>query len=270
MESVDTIASCQVVLARLKLAQNDSAGAAAILMEAETFVRQHNFAHQMPAIAATQVLALLQQGNLAAAAVLAQAHELPSSRARVHLAQGDTPAALAILEPLRQQVEAKGWQDERLRVMVLQVVALDAHGEKEKALALLSEALELAEPGGLIRIFVDEGLPIAQLFSEAAARGIKPGYIGKLLGVFEAERQADTRESPPLAPASSQSLIEPLSERELEVLRLLRTELNGPEIARELTVSLNTMRTHTKNIYIKLGVNNRRAAVRRAEELDLL
>ena len=270
MESVDTIASCQVVLARLKLAQNDGAGAAAILTEAETFVRQHNFAHQMPAIAATQVLALLQQGNLAAAAVLAQAHELPTSRARVHLAQGDTPAALAILEPLRQQVEAKGWQDERLRVMVLQVVALDAHGETEKALVLLSEALELAEPGGFIRIFVDEGLPMAQLLSEAAARGIKPDYISKLLGVFEAERQADTSESPPIAPASSQSLIEPLSERELEVLRLLRTELNGPEIARELTVSLNTMRTHTKNIYIKLGVNNRRAAVRRAEELDLL
>ena len=68
---------------------------------------------------------------------------------------------------------------------------------------------------------------------------------------------------------SKQALIEPLSERELEVLRLLRTELNGPEIARELMVSLNTMRTHTKNIYNKLGVNNRRAAVRRAEELDL-
>jgi LuxR family maltose regulon positive regulatory protein len=270
MESVDTIASCQVVLARLKLAQNDSAGAAAILTVAETFARQHNFAHQMPAIAATQVLTLLQQDNLAAAVILAQAHEVPLSRARVHLVQGDPPAALAILEPLRQQVEAQGWPDERLRVMVLQVVALDAHGETEKALVLLSEALELAEPGGFIRIFVDEGLPMAQLLSEAAARGIKPGYISKLLDVFEAERQADTRESPPFAPSSSQSLIEPLSERELEVLRLLRTELNGPEIARELTVSLNTMRTHTKNIYIKLGVNTRRAAVRRAEELDLL
>ena len=123
MESVDTIASCQVFLARLKLAQSDAAGAAAILAEAETFVRQHNFAHQMPDIAATQVLTLLQQGNLAAAAVLAQTHGLPISRARVHLAQGDTTAALAMLEPLRQQVEAKGWQDERLRVMVLQAVA---------------------------------------------------------------------------------------------------------------------------------------------------
>jgi LuxR family maltose regulon positive regulatory protein len=65
-------------------------------------------------------------------------------------------------------------------------------------------------------------------------------------------------------------LVEPLSKRELEVLRLLRTDLTGPEIARELVVSLSTVRTHTQNIYTKLGVNNRRAAVRRAEELDLL
>jgi LuxR family maltose regulon positive regulatory protein len=71
------------------------------------------------------------------------------------------------------------------------------------------------------------------------------------------------------APAQ-QALIEPLSERELEVLRLLDTELDGPDIARHLTVSLNTIRTHTKNIYTKLGVNNRRAAVHRAEELHLL
>ena len=75
----------------------------------------------------------------------------------------------------------------------------------------------------------------------------------------------ETEDSAPV----SQALIEPLSERELEVLRLLGTELGGPDIARELTVSLNTVRTHTKNIYAKLGVNNRRAAVRRAAELDL-
>jgi LuxR family transcriptional regulator, maltose regulon positive regulatory protein len=270
MESVDTIASCQVFLARLKLAQRDGAGAAAILAEAETFVRQHNFVHQMPAVAATQVLTLLLQGNLAAAAVLAQTHELPISQARVHLAQGATPAALAILEPLRQQVESKGWADERLKVMVLQAVALHAHEETEKALQLLGVALELAEPGGFIRIFVDEGLPMAQLLSEAAARGRMPDYIGKLLAVFETEQQGSAGESPQLALASAQRLIEPLSERELEVLRLLKTELNGPEIARRLIVSLSTMRTHTQNIYSKLGVNNRRAAVRRAEELDLL
>ncbi|HEX9384722.1 MAG TPA: tetratricopeptide repeat protein [Anaerolineales bacterium] len=270
MESVDTFASYGVFLARLKLAQGDAAGAAAILAEAEAFVRQHNFLHQLPAVAAAQVLTLLQQGNVTAAAVLAQSHNHPISQARVHLAQGDPSAALAALQPLRQQVDAKGWQDERLKIMILQAVAFYALGEKEEAVKLLGEALALAEPGGFIRIFVDEGAPMAQLLSEAAAHGMMPDYISKLLAVFEAEQKGSAGESPHLALASSQRLIEPLSERELEVLRLLRTELNGPEVARGLMVSLNTLRTHTKNIYNKLGVNNRRAAIRRAEELDLL
>lgn len=270
MEGVDTFASYGVFLARLKLAQRDVAGAAAILAEAEEFVRQHNFVHQMSAVAAAQVLTLLQQGKLTAAADLAQRHQLPLSHARVYLAQDDPATALAMLGPLRQQAEAKGWADEQLKVMVLQAVALHANGGKDEAVQMLSEALALAEPGGFIRIFVDEGLQMAQLLSEAAAHGMMSDYIGKLLAAFEAEGQVHADESPSLALTSSQSLMEPLSERELEVLRLLRTELTGPEIARRLIVSLSTIRTHTQSIYSKLGVNNRRASVRRAEELDLL
>ena len=132
-------------------------------------------------------------------------------------------------------------------------------GNVPLALASLERALALAEPEGYVRIFVDEGPPMAALLQEAAKHGIAPNYVRQLRAAFE---QGGTPATHPL--------IEPLSERELEVLKLLGTELSGPEIARELMVSLNTMRTHTKNIYSKLGVNNRRAAVRRAEELDLL
>ena len=132
---------------------------------------------------------MLRQGNLAAAAHLAQTHNLPISQARVHLAQGDPSAALAVLESFRQQVEAKGWEDEQAQGMVLQAVAHHAHGEKEKAVQVLGDALALAEPGGFIRIFVDEGIPMAQLLSEAAAQGIMPDYVGKLLAAFEAEKQ---------------------------------------------------------------------------------
>jgi LuxR family maltose regulon positive regulatory protein len=85
-------------------------------------------------------------------------------------------------------MEAKGWKDGQLRVMVLKAVVHHASGEKDKALQVLGEALAHAEPGGFIRIFVDEGLPIAQLLSEAAFQGIKPDYIGKLLAVFEAKK----------------------------------------------------------------------------------
>ncbi len=109
MESVDTPAACGVLLAGLKLVQGDVASATALLGKAEQLVREHNFVHWMPEIAAVQVLTLLHQGHLAAAAHLAHLHELPISQARVHLAQRDPSAALAVLEQLRQQVEARGW-----------------------------------------------------------------------------------------------------------------------------------------------------------------
>jgi LuxR family maltose regulon positive regulatory protein len=98
------------------------------------------------------------------------------------------------------------------------------------------------------------------LLREAFRRGITTGYIEELL---------ESGKRPSLRLAKTQGLVEPLSERELDVLRLLGSDLSGPDIARELMVSLNTLRTHTKNIYMKLGVNNRRAALRRAQELDL-
>lgn len=134
-------------------------------------------------------------------------------------------------------------------------------GRLHEAVSTYERSLQLAEPQGYVRIFVDEGPPMAALLREAAKHGIAPNYISQLRAAFgKAEGRTPV----------TQLLIEPLSERELEVLRLLGTELNGPEIARELTVSLHTIRTHTQNIYNKLGVNKRRAAVRRAEELDLL
>ena len=268
MESVDTFVACEVFLARLKLAQGDVAGAAALLAEAEQFVRQHNFVYRMPEVAAAQVLTLLRQGNLAAAAHLAQTHELPLSQARVHLAQGDPSAALAVLEPWRQQVEAKGWEDERLKVMVLQAVALQAHGEKDQAVQLLCDALALAEPGGFIRLFVDEGPPMAHLLSEAAAHGMMPDYIGKLLAVFEAEEQKseDTSSLPPPA----QPLIEPLSPRELEVLHLIAQGLSNQEISERLFLALDTVKGHNRKIFGKLQVQRRTEAVARARELGLL
>jgi LuxR family maltose regulon positive regulatory protein len=270
IENNDRFVACEVFLARLKLAHGDAAGAAAILARAGQSARQHNFVYRMPEVAAARVLTLLHQGNLAAASNLAQTHELPISQARVHLAQGDTSTALAVLRPLRRQAEAKGWEDERLKVIVLQAVALHANGEKDKAVQLLGDALALAEPGGFIRIFVDEGTPMAHLLSEAAAQGIMPDYTGKLLAVFEAEKQKSEDKSylSPTPPA--QPLIEPLSQRELEVLQLIAEGLSNREIGERLFLALITVKGHNQKIFGKLQVQRRTEAVARARELGLL
>ena len=262
---IDRYIICEVFLARLKLARGDVDGAADLLAQAEQSARQQNFVYRIPEVAAAQVLTLLRQGNLEAAAHLAQAHQLP--QARVYLAQGDTSAALAVLEPLRQQMEAKDWQDERLKVMVLQAIAHHAHGEKDRAIQLLGDALTLAEPGGFIRIFVDEGLPMAQLLSEVAAQGIMPNYIGKLLAAFETEEQkSEAKSSLP----SAQTLIEPLSQRELEVLQLIAQGLSNDEIGKRLFLALDTVKGHNRKIFDKLRVQRRTEAVARARELGLL
>jgi LuxR family maltose regulon positive regulatory protein len=97
-----------------------------------------------------------------------------------------------------------------------------------------------------------------------------PDYTGKLLSAFEAERKGIREGTPPSATPASGSLIEALSQRELDILRLFKTELSGPEIAQELVIALSTVRTHTKSIYNKLNVNSRREAVKRAIELGLI
>jgi len=265
---IDRFVLCEVLLARLQLAQGDVAGAAALLAEASQSARQQNFVYRIPEVAAAQVLTLLRQGHLAAAAQLAQTHGLPLSQARVHLAQGDPSAALAVLEPWRRQVEAKGWQDERLKVMVLQAVALQAHGEQDQAVHLLCDALALAEPGGFIRLFVDEGRPMAHLLSEAAAIGMLPDYLGKLLAVCEAEEQQ--REDTSSLPPPAQPLIEPLSQRELEVLQLMAQGLSNQEMSERLFLALDTVKGHNRKIFGKLQVQRRTEAVARARELGLL
>jgi len=266
-KAVDRYVIYQILLARLKLARGDLAGAAALLVETEQSVCQNNFVHREPEVAAAQVMVLLKQGKLAAAADLAGKYELPLSQARVRLAQGNPSAALAVLEPYRQQMEARGWADEQLKAMVLQAVVLHQKGEKASAMLLLGEALALAQLGGFIRLFVDEGAPMALLLREAASRGVMPDYIGKLLSAFDAE-QRKSEGKPALPPA--QPLIEPLSQRELEILHLIARGLSNRQIAERLFLALDTVKGHNRNIFDKLQVKSRTEAVARAHELGLL
>jgi LuxR family maltose regulon positive regulatory protein len=263
---IDRYVIGEMFLARLKLARADVDRAAAILAKTDRAVRAHNFVLRMPELATAQVLTNLRQGNLAAAAQLAKTHRLPLSQARVHLARGEAVAALAALESYRQQVESKGWQDERLKSMVLQALALYAQSEKNLALRVLAEALAIAEPGGFIRVFVDEGPSMAQLLSEAMAQGIMPDYVGKLLAAFGTEKQNGVQRSA----SSPQPLIEPLSPRELQVLQLIAQGLSNDEIGKRLFLALDTVKGHNRKIFDKLQVQRRTEAVARARELGLL
>jgi LuxR family maltose regulon positive regulatory protein len=264
---IDRFIISDVFLARLKLARGDVDGAAALLTEAEQSARQQNFRLRLPEIAAVQAPVLIRHGQVAAAAQLVQQYELPLSQARVLIAQGDPSAALAVLEPLRQQMEARGWVDERLKTMVPQAVALHLRGDKDKAAQVLGEALALAEPGGFIRLFVDEGASMAELLSAAAAQGIRPVYANKLLAAIEMETKGERPTSCVLGPSS---LAEPLSPRELEVLRLIAQGLSNQEIAERLFLALDTVKGHNRRIFDKLQVQRRTEAIARASELGLL
>ena len=137
------------------------------------------------------------------------------------------------------------------------------------ALRVLVEALGLAQSGGFIRLFVDEGLPMAQLISAAAARGIMPDYTGRLLAAFAAETPAECRRSASPSPslATSQPLIDSLSERELEILQLIAHGLSNREISERLFLALDTVKGHNRSIFAKLQVQRRTEAVARAREL---
>jgi LuxR family maltose regulon positive regulatory protein len=165
-----------------------------------------------------------------------------------------------LLERLQTAAEHGGRAGRLLEILILRALALQRGGRVDDALETLRAAVELAEPEGYVRAFADEGEPMARLLAALAKRGGESPYLRRL-------RAATSTDRPPRA--DLQGLIDPLSDRELDVLRLLASELGGPEISRELMVSLNTFRTHTKNVYAKLGVTSRREAVRRAEELGI-
>jgi LuxR family maltose regulon positive regulatory protein len=270
----------RVVMARLREAEGNLDAALELLDEADRVYVSDYIPNARP-LPATRARLRLRRGELSHAEAWARERQLSANDelsylheyehvtlARLllarHRTERDTTAlteALRLLDRLLAAAEDGGRGGTVLEVLLLQALSQHARGDLPAAVDVLQRAVTLAQPEGYVRLLADEGTPMAGLLRALTKQPAAPGYVRRLLA-------ATTRTE--YRPAPRSAVVEPLSERELDVLRLLGTDLDGPEIARALSVSLNTMRTHTKNIYAKLGVSSRRAAVRRAEELDLL
>jgi LuxR family maltose regulon positive regulatory protein len=267
------------VTARLRVAQGDLDTALVLLDEADR-VYNGDYSPPVRPVPAVRARLRIRRGELAHAAAWAEERQLFAADdlsylreyehvtlARLLLAQHDADAdhdalerATTLLGRLLEAAERGGRTGSAIEVLVLLARALAARGDTVAAREALTRAVTYAEPQGYVRVFADEGRPVAALLSSLAKERTGGAYVRRLLDAATGTHSATT----------PQALVEPLSARELDVLRLLDTDLDGPDIARRLSVSLNTLRTHTRNIYLKLGVSSRRAAVRRAQALDLI
>jgi len=188
--------------------------------------------------------------------------------ARLKIARGQLHGVPAMLERLRRKAEAEGRMGGVIELLVLLATTLRAQGRTDEAMTTLQRALALGEPEGFVRIFVDAGEPMAELLRSALARQIMPDYVSGLLAAFGGPAGRDG--SVPFSSPRVKPTREPVTGRELEVLRLLAAGESNKQIAEELVLVTGTVKTHLLNIYRKLDVHNRMQAVARARELNLL
>ncbi|MCB9077742.1 MAG: tetratricopeptide repeat protein [Anaerolineaceae bacterium] len=261
-------------LARLRQTQGDVTGSQAAMGAALQLEQQYEVSRfwPLPSAANDQARLWIAQGNLAAANRWAQASSLhPADTsipyldeaayltlARLRIAEGDFETAEPLLRRLHQAAAAAKRHGSLIEILILQALTFAAQKRGEKAVATLAQALGLAEPEAFARVFLDEGEPLAALLRRAVAQGLHAPYALHLLNAW-----GETTPAPP-------SLIEPLSERELEVLRRVAAGYSNKEIAEELVVAVSTVKRHISNIYGKLEAASRTQAVAKARELKLL
>jgi len=279
----------RVAMARIREARGDLDGALDLLDEAE-HLYVSDFHPNVRPIAALKARVWVAQGRLGEALDWARERNLSThddlgylrefehiTLARVLLARYESDEeersmleAMGLVKRLLQAAEDGERTGKAIEILVLQALAYHVQGDIPAALVPLERALTLAEPEGYVRVFVDEGRPIAQLLSEAAAHGIVPDYAGRLLAAFETEEGKSEDVTHLLHTLSARSLTEPLSQREVEVLRLISQGLSNREIGERLFLAIITVKGHNRNIFRKLQVRRRTEAVARARELGLL
>jgi LuxR family transcriptional regulator, maltose regulon positive regulatory protein len=268
-----------LTLVRVIQARGDPDGALAILRQAETFSRDRHAAQAAERIALARARLWLTStlGDMAAATHWAdtrediwRADEHPGYQgllerltlARLRIAQGRDDDAAALLGRLLGRAEAGSLIGCMIEILTLQARIFMDQDRMAQAMIALARALSLAEPQGYVRVFVDEGMPMAALLRQAQGRDVAPVYVAALLTACGSTARA--------ASQSAAVLVDPLSTRELELLRLLAAGLSTPDFAAQLFITAGTARNHLKSIYGKLDVHSRLQAVERARALSLL
>ncbi|WP_379352647.1 MULTISPECIES: LuxR C-terminal-related transcriptional regulator [unclassified Paenibacillus] len=272
LEAADRLVRCELIDARIKLALGDERGAEEALERAVLAGLRNGGDERMPELSEAQVLAHVAKGQMAAAARLADERKLPIARSRVFLANGDAQAAFVLLSGYAAELSRQEREDERLKVTVMLAVAQKAVGDSSGAERRMAEALQMAEPGGYIRLFTDEGNPMRELLGLAASGGNNQAFASKLLSYFHDETPVEIIGQTGQVPVSSahSTLAEPLSARELDVLKLIALGLSNHEISERLFLALSTVKGYNRTIYDKLQVKRRTEAVARAREWGLL
>ena len=280
-----------LALSQIRQARGDGAGALAILTQAEQLLKRSQMAFLDLRLATATARLRLRQGDVARAGGWADqfvadyglAHAAEPGDwfefeytllAAVWLAQGRLDEAADLLAQMLLSAEAAGRHNQIIEIFIIQALIARARGEMETAVTILDHALSLAEPSGYIRLFVDEGRPMKELLSAVVRRetAVAP-YAAQLLTHFDALSAVPVElvgEETAVSPNSGGWLADPLSERELEVLRLVAEGLSNREVGERLVISIYTVKKHMENIHSKLSVNNRTQAVARARELGLL
>jgi LuxR family maltose regulon positive regulatory protein len=289
--NAEPLVDAYIVLARVRRAQRQWASAHQALQEAEDLA----LTDQVSNLTAWQVdlhraRLWIAQGELEAAAACtalnrdpAQIADVPqgpvlsflsslerATTARLYIAREEFVQAIQILQPALDQVDSETWRGIGIELMALQSLAYLGHGLPDAAFTLLEGALSMALSDGYARVFLDEGQPMADLFSRLRCRGVPTSlraYVDRLLESFVLEAPKESRPQPVPQPPS---LTEPLTPREQQVLKLIAAGLSNKEIAKELVVALSTVKTHINHIYRKLDVSKRTEALVRAQKLHLL
>jgi LuxR family maltose regulon positive regulatory protein len=288
--NVEIVLDGYIALARTRQASGDRAGADDTLESARRLAERHGLDERLARVKAWQARLSAAQGDSWAAmrwleeCGLSADDDLSYPRefehitlARMLMTQGEYDEASKLLERLLSEADAGGRRGRMVEILMLKALVLLAQDHRQDAVDVLRRALTLAEPEGYVRIFADEGAPMAALLEQflrareaqtpGAQRSVSPEYVEKLLTALGYDYMFSSKVR---ARGAKGPLVEPISEREVEVLYLLASGTPNREIAAKLFVSLDTVKSHLKHIYNKLGVHSRTQAVARAKEMDLI